>query len=147
LNTPFDLQAVDRGLTRLGSAAQMLGSYQGHAAVAQRGWIASNEATVLGVMRAYRDAMEWLFDPRNREIAEALLVAHDRRMTPALAGRTYEVFTDPKEGLFRNLEVNIEGLRTVLALRNKFSEPPMKLTDPMKYVDLELYRKAFAQKP
>ena len=146
LNTPFDLQAVDRGLTRLGSAAQMLGSYLGHAAVAQRGWIAGNETAVIGVMRAYRDAMEWLFDPRNREIAEALLVANDREMTPALARRTYEVFTDPKEGLIRNVAVNIEGLRTVLALRNKFSEPPMTLTDPMKYVDPGLYQKAFGAK-
>ena len=147
LNTPFDLQAVDRGYTRLGSAAQLLGSYHGHGVVAQRGWIAQNEAAVLGYMRAHRDAMEWLFDPKNREIVEALLVAHDRQMTPALARRTYEVFTDPKEGLFRNLAVHIEGLRTVLALRNKFSQPPLNLTDPMKYVDLELYRKAFSQKP
>lgn len=147
LNTPFDLQAVDRGLTRLGSVAEMLGGYQGHAAVAQRAWISGNETTVLGVMRAYRDAMEWLFDPRNRDIAEALLVAHDRQMTPALARRTYAVFTDQKEGLFRNLAVNIDGLRTVLALRNKFSKPPMNLTDPLKYVDLDLYRKAFPQNP
>jgi len=75
LNTPFDLQAVERGFTRLGSASQILGRYQGHAAVAQRGWIASNEAAVIGLMRAYGDAMEWLFDPKNREITEALLVA------------------------------------------------------------------------
>lgn len=147
LNTPFDLQAVERGFTRLGSASQMLGRYQGHAVVAQRGWIAKNEAAVIGLMRAYRDAMEWLFDPKNREIAEALLVAHDRGMTPALARPTYEVLVDPKEGLYRNLALDIEGLRTVLVLRNKFSTPPMELTDPMKYVDLELYRKAFPQKP
>jgi len=147
LNTPFDLQAVERGFTRLGSASQILGRYQGHAAVAQRGWIASNEAAVIGLMRAYGDAMEWLFDPKNREITEALLVAHDRGMTPALARPTYEALVDPKEGLYRNLALNIEGLRKVLELRNKFSTPPMNLTDPMKYVDLELYRKAFPQKP
>jgi len=147
LNTPFDLQAVERGFTRLGSASQMLGRYQGHAVVAQRDWVAKNEAAVIGLMRAYRDAMEWLFDPKNREIAEALLVAHDRGMTPALARATYEVLVDPKEGLYRNLALDIEGLRTVLTLRNKFSTPPMNLTDPMKYVDLELYKKAFASKP
>jgi len=147
LNTPFDLQAVERGFTRLGSASQILGRYQGHAAVAQRGWIASNEAAVIGLMRAYGDAMEWLFDPKNREITEALLVAHDRGMTPALARPTYEALVDPKEGLYRNLALNIEGLRKVLELRNKFSTPPMNLTDPMKYVDLELYGKAFPQKP
>jgi len=146
INTPSDLQLVDRGFTRLGSAAQLLGRYQGHAAVAQRGWIAGNEAAVLGLMRAYRDAMEWIFDPKNREIAEALLVAHDANMTPALARPTYQIFTTPKEGLFRDLALDIEGLRTVLVLRNKYSDPPMNLTDPMKYVDLELYRKAFPQK-
>jgi len=146
LNTPFDLQAVERGFTRLGSASQILGRYQGHAAVAQRGWIASNEAAVIGLMRAYGDAMEWLFDPKNREITEALLVAHDRGMTPALARPTYEALVDPKEGLYRNLALNIEGLRKVLELRNKFSTPPMNLTDPMKYVDLEIYRKAFPEK-
>jgi ABC-type nitrate/sulfonate/bicarbonate transport system substrate-binding protein len=147
LNTPFELQALERGFKSLGSASDMLGHYQGHAAVAQRGWIAKNETAVLGMMRAYRDAMEWLFDPKNREITEALLVAHDRGMTPALARRTYEVLTDPKDGLYRNLALNVEGMKTVLALRNKFSTPPMNLTDPMKYVDLELYRKAFPQKP
>ena len=147
LNTPFDLQAVERGFTRLGSASQILGRYQGHAAVAQRGWIAKNEAAVIGLMRAYGDAMEWLFDPKNREITEALLVAHDRGMTPALARPTYEALVDPKEGLYRNLALNIEGLRKVLELRNKFSTPPMNLTDPMKYVDLEIYQKAFPQKP
>ena len=146
LNTPFDLQAVERGFTRLGSASQMLGRYQGHAVVAQRGWIANNETAVIGMMRAYRDAMEWLFEPKNREIAEALLVAHDRGMTPALSRQTYDVLTDPKEGLYRNVALDIEGLRTVLNLRNKFSTPPMNLTDPMKYVDLELYRKAFPEK-
>jgi hypothetical protein len=29
LNTPFDLQAVDRGMNRLGSAGQLMGSYPG----------------------------------------------------------------------------------------------------------------------
>ncbi len=98
-------------------------------------------------MRAYRDVMEWLFDPANREIAEALFIANDRQMTPPLARRTLEVFTAPQEGLFRNVAVDIEGLRTVLMLRNKFSKPPMMLSDPVKYVDLDPYRKAFPQKP
>ena len=35
LNTPFNLQAVDHGMNRLGSAGQLMGIYQGHAAA---GW-------------------------------------------------------------------------------------------------------------
>ncbi len=85
--------------------------------------------------------------PSFAQVGEALLAANDTQMTPVLARRTMEVFTDPKEGLFRNVAVSIEGLRTVLALRNKFGQPPMNLTDPLKYVDLELHRKAFPPKP
>ncbi len=31
----------------------------------------------------------------------------------------------------------------MLALRSKFGTPQKQLTDPMKYIDLDLYRKAF----
>jgi hypothetical protein len=34
----------------------------------------------------------------------------------------------------------------VLDLRNRFGQPATKLTDPQKYVDLELHRKAFPPK-
>jgi hypothetical protein len=39
--------------------------------------------------------------------------------------------------------VDAEGLKVVLALRAKYGEPRRELGDPAKYVDLELYRKAF----
>ena len=100
---------------------------------------------VIGFMRAYRDAMEWLFDPRNREIAEALLIANDPGMTPALARKTYDIFVDAKSGLFRNLALDIEGIKTVLALRSKYGTPQKNFTDPMKYVDLDYYQKAFGR--
>ena len=143
LPTPFEMQAEERGYTRLASGYDLLGHYQGRSAFAQRAWMRNNEAAVIGFIRAYRDAMEWIFDPRNREVAEAILIANDPGMTPALARRTYAAFVDPKSGLFRDLALDMEGIRAVLALRSKFSEPPMTLTDPKKYVDLEFYRKAF----
>jgi ABC-type nitrate/sulfonate/bicarbonate transport system substrate-binding protein len=143
LPTPFDLQAEERGYSRLGSAQQLLGRYMGRSAFAQRAWIKANEGAAIGFMRAYKDAMEWIFDPRNREIAEAILVANDAGMTPALARRTYAVFVDSKTGFFRDLALDIEGLRVVLALRSKYAMPQKSLGDPMKYVDLELSRKAF----
>lgn len=143
LPIPFSWQAAERGFNILGSGSDLLGHYQGRSAFAQRAWVKDNEPAVIGFMRAYRDAMEWLFDPKNREIAEAILIANDRGMTPALARRTYDAFVNPKTGLYRSLAHDIEGIRTVLALRSKFSAPAQKLTDPMKYVDLDLHRKAF----
>jgi ABC-type nitrate/sulfonate/bicarbonate transport system substrate-binding protein len=142
LPTPFDMQAMERGCNKLASADTMF-DYMGRSAFAQRAWIARNEAAVIGFMRAYRDAMEFLFDPRNRQVVEALLIANDANTTPALAKTTYEIFTQPKGGLFRGLALDIKGIRTVLALRSKYATPQMNLADPMKYVDATLFQKAF----
>jgi hypothetical protein len=43
------------------------------------------------------------------------------------------------------MSVNIKGLQTVLELRSKYGEPPKKLSDPNKYLDLTYYSKAFAK--
>jgi ABC-type nitrate/sulfonate/bicarbonate transport system substrate-binding protein len=146
LSSPFDLQAETRGFTGLGSVTNLLGAYQGRAAFGMRGWLKDNEAAAIGFMRAMREATDWIYDPQNREIAEALLVANDRDMTPALAKRTYDMFVDKKGGLYRDLKVDMEGLKVVLALRTKYGQPKKELIDPTKYVDLDIYRKAFPGK-
>ncbi len=143
LATPLDLIAEEQGMRRLGTARELLGRYQGRAAYSQREWVRRNEATVIAFMRGYRESMEWLYDRGNREIAAALLVANDASVTPALARKALDVLLDDKDGFFRDVALDMEGVKTVLALRNKFLPPSQPLADPMKYVDLELYRKAF----
>jgi ABC-type nitrate/sulfonate/bicarbonate transport system substrate-binding protein len=143
LSSPFDLQAADKGFTRLGSATDLLGAYQGRTAFAMRGWLKQNETAALGFMRATREATEWIYDAKNREICEALLVAYDRDMTPPLAKKTYDLLTDRKSGLYRDVKIDMEGFKVVLALRSKYGLPKREFNDPMKYIDTELYRKAF----
>jgi ABC-type nitrate/sulfonate/bicarbonate transport system substrate-binding protein len=143
LATPQDLVAEQHGLKRLGTARALLGRYQGRSAYSQRAWLARNEAAAIGFMRAYGDAMEWLYDARNRAAAVQLLAERDKAVTPELAERSLDVLLDPKDGYFRDVALDLEGIRTVLALRMKFRPPAQPLGDPMKYVDLALYRKAF----
>jgi ABC-type nitrate/sulfonate/bicarbonate transport system substrate-binding protein len=143
LATPQDLVAEDAGLRRLGSARALLGRYQGRTAYSQRAWLRNNEEAAIGFMRAYRDAMEWLYDPRHRVAAAELLAERDSAVTPALAHRALDVLLDEKDGFFRDVAIDLEGVKTVLALRNKFLPLPTPLDDPMKYVDLALYAKAF----
>ena len=143
LSTPFDLQAAAKGFTRLANATEVLGAYQGRTAFAMRPWLKNNEPAAIAFMQAMRDATEWIFDPQNREVCEAILLANDRDMTPALAKKTYDMFVDGKTGLYRDLRIDQEGLKVVLALRSKYAQPKREFGDPAKYVDLELYRKAF----
>lgn len=144
LATPLDIIAADRGHACLGTARDLLVRYQGRSGFAQRAWIADNQAAVIGFMRAYRDAMSWLYDKNNREIAAALLVANDAAMTPELARRSLGVLLDEKHGFFRELALDIEGIRSVLALRSRFGVPQKLLTDPLRYTDLTLHHKAFS---
>ncbi len=88
LIAPFDLLAINQGHARLARADEHLGAYQGVVGASRRSWARENEAALLGYIRAYHAGVQFLADPKNREIAEALLVAltvphHDTATRPA----------------------------------------------------------------
>jgi ABC-type nitrate/sulfonate/bicarbonate transport system substrate-binding protein len=144
LRTPFELLAENRGYHRIASA-ETLGAYQGTVGLARRSWAREHEAALVGFLRGYKAATDWLYDPANREVAETLLVAHIRDMTPALARRSYELLVSDKGGLSRDLAPDVAGIATVLQLRGKYATPRKALSDPMKYVDMRYHDKAFGK--
>jgi len=144
LRTPFELLAENRGFHRIASA-ETLGAYQGTVGLARRSWAREHEAALIGFLRGYKAATDWLYDPANRDVAEALLVAHIRDMTPALAKRSYALLVSDKGGLSRDLAPDVAGIATVLQLRGKYATPRKALSDPMKYVDMRYHDKAFGK--
>jgi ABC-type nitrate/sulfonate/bicarbonate transport system substrate-binding protein len=144
LRTPFELLARERGLAVLGTA-ESLGAYQGTAGAVRRSWAAQHAAALTGFVRGYRAGVAWIYDPANREIVEALLVANTRDMTPALAKRSYDLLLAPKGGIARDAALDMDGIRTVLALRSKYGMPQKTLTDPAKYIDDTYLRAAAAR--
>jgi ABC-type nitrate/sulfonate/bicarbonate transport system substrate-binding protein len=142
LRTPFDLLAEERGFNVLARGTS-LGQFQGTVGVASRRWAEKNEATLVNFIRAYRAGLEWIYDPKNRPVAEALLVANIRDMTPALAKNALTQLLD--NGLQRSGAIDADGIRNVLALRSKYGEPRKELTDPAKYFDRRYYERATAQ--
>jgi ABC-type nitrate/sulfonate/bicarbonate transport system substrate-binding protein len=144
LRTPFELLAQNRGFNVL-AGADALGAYQGTVGVARRTWAREHDAVLVGFIRAYRAATDWLYDRANREIVEAILVANVRDMTPALAKQSYDLLLADKGGLSRDLAPDLAGMRTVLRLRSKFGSPRKTLTDPLKYVDLSYHEKALGK--
>jgi len=143
LRTPFEILARERGLNLL-ATAESLGAYQGTVAAVRKGWAVRNEAALVGFIRAYKAGVAFVYDPANRDVAEALLVANIRDMTPALARRAYDLLLAPKGGITRDAALDVEGIRTVLALRSKYAQPPKALGDPSKYID-ETYLRAAAR--
>ncbi|MGZ5891823.1 MAG: hypothetical protein ACXWJ7_04340, partial [Caldimonas sp.] len=76
--------------------------------------------------------------------AEALLVANIRDMTPALAAPAAETLLAERGGLLRDLEIDPAAMRTVLALRVKYGQPPRPLGDVERYIDMSYRAKALA---
>ena len=63
-------------------------------------------------------------------------------MAPALAKKSYDLLLADQGGITRDAGLDMEGIRTVLALRSKYGQPKKTLSDPAKYVDLSYYEKA-----
>jgi len=135
LNAPLDLVAEARGFKRLVRVRDVLGSYQGIVGAARRDNAEQKRKDFEGFIRAFHHGMTWLGDPANKEEAIALLMARMKGMERPGAERAYQVLLDPKEGMYRDLKVDREGLRTVLNLRSKYGQPRKELSDPSRYVD------------
>ncbi|WP_439595164.1 ABC transporter substrate-binding protein [Falsiroseomonas sp.] len=142
LISPFEVQAEAQGFRTLADAATMLGCYQGLVGATRRDWAAAHRAEVVGYIRGTIDALAWLYDPANRAEALALLRRNVPGMAEATAEASYRVLLHPSSGFEPRAAVDVEGIRTVLALRSQFGPPGPALTDPQKYLDMRYYREA-----
>ncbi len=142
LSTPFNILAKQQQFVELAKATKVIGPYQGNVAATRRSWAKENRSKVIAFIRGYVQAIDWLYDKANRDEAIRILQKNLPEMSPGLAQQSYDELLDPQGGFFRNGQVNLEGLRTVLALRSHYADPPKKLADPSKYYDSSYYNSA-----
>jgi ABC-type nitrate/sulfonate/bicarbonate transport system substrate-binding protein len=133
--TPFDLLGEARGFNTIARVRDVLGPYLGNVAAAKRSWAEANRDLVVRFIRAYAKGLDAMFDPKNRQIVEAVLVANAAGMTPELAAKAYDVFVNETTGFFRKPVFDPAGFKTVLALRSKYGVPKKTLTDASRYYD------------
>jgi ABC-type nitrate/sulfonate/bicarbonate transport system substrate-binding protein len=145
LISPFEAAAEARGFNRLADAANVLGHYQGLVGAARRDWARAHETELVGYIRSYVAALDWLYDPSNKAEAIAILRKNLPNISEAVAEKSYEILLHPSEGFTRKAELNVEGVRKVLELRSRHAEPKKQLDDPAKYYDLKYYQRAIAR--
>jgi ABC-type nitrate/sulfonate/bicarbonate transport system substrate-binding protein len=124
----------------------VIGSYQGNVAAAKRSWAAAHADEVIGFIRAYAWAIEWLYDSHNRDEAVRILMASLPHITPELAQMSYEQLLDPARGFFRQAKLVANGFKTVLELRSRYGEPRRLLAEPTKYHDPAYYEAAMGNR-
>jgi ABC-type nitrate/sulfonate/bicarbonate transport system substrate-binding protein len=142
LLTPFELIAQKLGLRLLQSASDLLPHYQGIVGAARRAWARENRTTLVDFVRAYLDALAFLFVRDNRPAATALLVEKVPNMTPELAAATCDILLGERGGFEPKARLDLAGIETVLALRSEYGLPQKNLSDPRKYIDESYYAAA-----
>ena len=142
LISPFEVNAEAKGFTRLANADDALGAYQGLVGATRRAWAREREADLVGFIRAYLAALDWLYAPSNKAEAVGILRKNLPAMTEELAQKSYDILVHPSRGFARRAGLDVAGIKTVLALRSKYAQPPKPLTDPARYYDLQHYEKA-----
>ena len=120
----------------------MLGAYQGLVGGARKSWADANRDAVVGYIRAFSEAVDWLYDPANKAEAVAILRKNLTTMPEPVVNATYGVLLSPTDGFQKKAQIDMEGVRNVLKLRSKYAEPRKTLTDPSKYYDDSFYRAA-----
>jgi ABC-type nitrate/sulfonate/bicarbonate transport system substrate-binding protein len=143
---PFTGMARGQGYRVLGSTLEedVFGHYPGQVFTASRKWAAANRGAVIGFLRGWLDALDWISDPTNTEEAGAILAVNMPQMKPQAIGPAVQKLRDPRTGLIPMAEFDRPGLETVLRLRSQYGPHETPLTDPDKYVDLSFYRDAVA---
>jgi ABC-type nitrate/sulfonate/bicarbonate transport system substrate-binding protein len=139
LISPLDVMAQEKGFNRLADASQALGRYQGLVAGTRKSWAEQNRAALVGFIRAYAEAVEWIFDPRNRGEAIAIFMRNTPNATQKSAETAYQVLTHPTEGLQRRAQIDLRGVQTALDLRSKYGKPQKQLAEPERYYDGRYY--------
>src|SRR5262249_4541591 len=118
------------------------GHYQGLVAATRHDWAEEHASELVGYIRGYIAGLRWLYDPRNKGAAIAILREHLPQMSAELAAKSYDILLDPKRGFSREAAIDLEGVRTVLALRSQYGQPKKFLDNPIKYLDLSYYNRA-----
>lgn len=107
-------------------------------------WLAANEDKALRFALAWIDAVDWLYDAKNKQEAVQLL-GNLMKLTPERAAPAYVDFIETYKNLPRDIRVNPEGVKKVFAnlqvLGDLKGDPP----DVNQLIDNSLAEKAMAQ--
>ena len=109
----------------------------------RREWANANEDLVVRFNRAMIRATDWLQDPKDKDEAVQLLLGETKN-NKARAESLYNITLSPTMGLTPRSRIDMEGIRTIIELREVAGLMKAPVPKPEKYVDERFYKKALA---
>ena len=138
-----DEEIKKRGFKILTEAKDHVKHYARGLGATRREWANANEDLVVRFTRAMIRATDWLQDGKNKDDVIQLLLGETKN-NKARAEAMYVATLSPTMGLTARSRLDMEGIRTVIELREiaGLMKPPVP--KPEKYVDERFYKKALA---
>ena len=97
---------------------------------------------LVGFIRGYVAALDWMADPGNRAEAVAIYRKNIPQASEEAANKAWAALLTGPEGFQKKGKLDRAGIETVMKLRSEFGRPQKTLTDPDKYVDEAYYRRS-----
>ena len=138
---PLDLAAMEEGYRLLGRSSDVIRDYLFLAITANRTWAREHRPVLVRYLRALGAAIDWLYDPANRDEAIDILVARMGTARDAVA-RTYALYIEEARIYPRAADVSLAGLDVFLNAMIELADLPGPTADPARYVDLSFVQEA-----
>jgi len=138
-----DEEIKKRGFKVLTEAKDHVKHYARGLGATRREWANANEDLVVRFTRAMIRATDWLQDGKNTDEVIGLLLG-EAKNNRARAEAMYAAALSPTMGFTPRSRIDLDGIRTVIELREiaGLMKPPVP--KPEKYVDERFYQKALA---
>ena len=106
-------------------------------------WGPANRATVVSFLRAVHQGVEWLYEPKNKDEAIAILIKATGAK-PEDSAKTYELFFNELRAFRRDGSMPAEGFRRLLDAVTELGDLPKPPPPAAKFVDDSYLKAAFA---
>lgn len=115
LTSPFDSYAEAQGFKQLVLVNDVVKDIPFGVSVGNRGWVLAHQDVVKRFFEAYREGVNWFYDPKNRDEAIQIALRHTKQKDSDLA-KTYDFFN--RIGFFNKSDAvskkHIENIMDVL---------------------------------
>ncbi|HZU05940.1 MAG TPA: ABC transporter substrate-binding protein [Chloroflexota bacterium] len=138
---PDDFRAMDEGFNRIAVSTEAVKEYTFNSLVVRRDWARQHADELVRFLRGFRRAVDWLYDPANKEEAIAIL-AERTRQEEKYARQTYELAVQQERMFAEQARIRPQGLQAVLELLAEVGELQRPLPSPEKYIDTSYWERA-----
>ena len=142
LGQPEDFEALDEGYRRLGVSSDAVPRFLYTVTAARRSWAEAHKDAVVRYVRALAASFRFIRDAAHRD-AVVKIIVETEAVSGASARRTLELYFTPERHVLPEAgEIDLEGLRQVIAFMADQGTLRAPLPGAERFVDLQYLRAA-----